>query len=50
MALFDREYYRDEAPPPGLQASDRMMVTNLVILGKCSPSTWSTFFWAGSTG
>ena len=32
MALFDREYYRDEAPPPGLQASDRMMVTNLVIL------------------
>lgn len=32
MALFDREYYRDEAPPPGLQVSDRMMVTNLVIL------------------
>lgn len=32
MALFDREYYRNEGPPPGLQASDRMMVTNLVIL------------------
>jgi len=32
MALFDREYYRDEAPPPRLRASDRMMVTNLVIL------------------
>lgn len=31
MALFDREYYRD-APPPRLRSSDRMMVTNLVIL------------------
>jgi len=32
MALFDREYYREEAPPPGWQVSERMLVTNLVIL------------------
>ena len=32
MALFDRDYYRDETPPPRLRSSDRMMVTNLVIL------------------
>lgn len=32
MALFDREYYRDVPPPPRLRSSNRMMVTNLVIL------------------
>jgi membrane associated rhomboid family serine protease len=32
MALFDREYYRDETPPPRLRPAARMMVTNLVIL------------------
>lgn len=32
MALFDREYYREESPPPGWQVGERMLVTNLVIL------------------
>ena len=32
MALFDRDYYRDEAPPPRSLGAERSMVTNLVIL------------------
>jgi len=32
MALYEREYYRDERPPSHVRFADRMMVTNLVIV------------------
>ncbi len=32
MALYEREYYRDERPPGHMHFADRMMVTNLVIV------------------
>lgn len=32
MGIYDREYYRDEQPEPGHQWSQRLMVTNLVIV------------------
>lgn len=32
MALYEREYYRDERPPGLGRFADRMMVTNLVIV------------------
>ena len=32
MGMYEREYYRDDRPPPRLRFADRMMVTNLVIL------------------
>jgi len=32
MGVYDRDYYREEQQPPGIQFSGRMMVTNLVIV------------------
>lgn len=32
MGVYDREYYQEERPPTRIGFSDRMMVTNLVIL------------------
>jgi membrane associated rhomboid family serine protease len=32
MGIYDRDYYRDEQPEPGIQLGQRTVVTNLVIV------------------